>query len=326
MDKILRQLEPDVIHIHAIQNIGVLQACLDFGPTVMTSHDYRLVCPASTYFYRRTEEICKKQCGLGCFTTSISKRCMTLRPKYAASYYYRAKWVVSNSTRFASVIAPSKDARDRLVQAGFSEEQISVNPYFCPMEPKLRPRQIPDQDTITYIGRIAPNKGIRYFLSALARLPDSVKGIVVGNFNERTERNMRDAARSLGCADRIELHRWSSPDVIRAILARTSVLIFPSLWPETLGIVGLEAFSQGVPTIASDVGGVREWLQDAQNGYLVPPKSVDSIVNAVQQILSDKNKMIEFGEHAIDTIRTAFLPQIHVSKLTVVYQRVAFRS
>src|SRR5262249_45977008 len=43
-----------------------------------------------------------------------------------------------------------------------------------------------------------------------------------------------------------------------------------SVWPEPFGLVGLEAAAFGVPAIAFDVGGIREWLTPGENGYLVP--------------------------------------------------------
>ena len=66
-------------------------------------------------------------------------------------------------------------------------------------------------------------------------------------------------------------------------MLQSNVLVFPSVWAETLGIVGLEALAHGVPVVASDVGGVREWLDDEKTGFLVPPKSPQAIASAIQQ-------------------------------------------
>ena len=67
---------------------------------------------------------------------------------------------------------------------------------------------------------------------------------------------------------------------MQQVLQHTTVFTFPSLWPETLGIVGLEALSQGVPVIGSDIGDVREWLQDGVNGCLVTLGDADTIAKA----------------------------------------------
>src|SRR5438034_1221443 len=59
-------------------------------------------------------------------------------------------------------------------------------------------------------------------------------------------------------------------------LRTASLLAVPSTWPEPFGLVGLEAAALGVPTIAFDVGGVRDWLRPDENGFLVaanPPRA-----------------------------------------------------
>ena len=316
---LLTDLDPDVIHVHGIQNVGVLKACLDAAPTMMTTHDYRLICPASTFFYKRTQEVCQRQCGPGCFSTTLTKHCLTLRPSYAAYYYYRSRWVIRHAARFAHIIAPCADALERYARAGFAEDRISVMPYFCPMRPEKEPRPVPEKTTITYIGRLAPNKGHEYFLRALGALPDSVQGIMVGNFSESSKKHTIEEAERSGCAHRLSVHAWSTQEKIIQILDDTSVLIFPSLWPETLGIVGLEAFSRGVPVVASRIGGVPEWLNDGKNGFMVDPKSPGQIRDAVLKLVEDRSALIEFGKEALRTINRKFLPERHVSALTDVY-------
>jgi glycosyltransferase involved in cell wall biosynthesis len=323
MQEVLDLHRPDVIHVHNIQSLGVLQACLDYGSTIMTAHDFRAICPASMLYYKRTQEICPKVCGPACFTTTVAKHCLTPRPKYAAYYYRRSRWIMGHTSSFAHVIAPSGGARERLVQAGFERQDVTVLPYFCPIQPSEFPRPLPDRPTITFIGRLAPNKGVNYFVQALGQLPEEVQGILVGNLSDNDVASFQETARSQGCGDRVALHRWATPDEVRKLLDQTTIFIFPSLWPETLGIVGLEALARGVPVVASDVGGVREWLRDRGNGILVPPKSAACIRDAVLELLSSEQKLKDYGENGIRTIREKFLPEQHVDALLELYQRAA---
>jgi len=87
--KILNAEKPDIIHVHNVQNKGIVQKSLEYGPTVVTTHDYRWICPANSFFYKNTQEICTRTCGPGCFTTTLSKHCLTPRPKYALNFYHR---------------------------------------------------------------------------------------------------------------------------------------------------------------------------------------------------------------------------------------------
>lgn len=319
---ILAREQPDIVHIHNVQNLGALKACVEYGCTIMTTHDYRAICPANTFFFKRTAEVCQKDhVDLGCFAASVTKRCLTPRPHFAAYFYQYARWSVENVERFARVIAPSHGAGIRLRQAGFPPEHIDVLPYFCPIEPAREPRPLPERPTITYMGRISPNKGHQYFIEALGKLPDVVCGVMVGNFRGGGEHVLRKLASEHGCADRLELRQWASREEVRDIIDNTTVFIFPSTWPETLGIVGLEALARGVPVVASDVGGVREWLQHARNGYLVVPKDTRSIAARVRELIEDRDKLLKFGREGIATINERFLPEQHVRRLVSIYEK-----
>jgi len=318
--RVLNDIRPDVVHVHNAQNEGVLQAALEFGPTVITTHDYRWICPSNTFFYKRTRDVCTRSYGHGCFTTTLSKHCLTPRLNYAVPFYRRARWAIRNAHRFAHVIAPSHGARQRYVEAGFPAGDVSVLPYFCPVEPAETPRPIPDPPTITFLGRIAPNKGQEYFVEALGMLPDNVRGVMVGNLGAGGETAMQALSVRCGCPDRLELRAWASREEVRQLLDETSVFIFPSLWPETLGIVGLEALARGVPVVASDVGGTSEWCLEGETGYRVPPKDAGAIRDAVLKLLRDDSMLSSFGQRGIDLIHERFRPQMHVDALIHHYQ------
>lgn len=321
MEAILQEEAPEIVHVHNVQNVGALQASLAYGPTVVTTHDYRWACPANDFFHERPQSVCERTCGLGCFSTTITKRCMSPRPQYAAYFYRRAKWGIEHADRFARLIAPSNAARKKYRASGFENADVVVLPYFCELQPADRPRPVPDPPTITYLGRIAPNKGHEYFIEALGRLPDGVQGRMVGSLSGDVTETVRRLADRHGCADRLELCGWASRPEVKNLLDRTSVFVFPSLWPETLGIVGLEALSRGVPVVASDVGGAREWCRDGETGHLVPPKDGAAIADRVRHLLSEEARLRAFGDRGIALIRERFRPQQHVRRLVQIYER-----
>lgn len=319
---LLDDLAPDLVHLHNFQNVGVVEACLDRVPVVMTSHDYRSVCPANMFFFKRTREVCTRDgAGPGCFAQTAMKHCLTPRPRYASYYYRRARWMTAQADRFAHVVAPSEGARRRLLQGGFAPERVGVLPYFCPLPPADAPRPVPDVPTMTFLGRLAPNKGHDHFVRALGQLP-GVRGEIVGNMTDEGEASLRAIAREAGCADRLVLRRWASREEVQALMDRTSVFVFPSLWEETLGIVGIEALARGVPVVGTDLGGVPQWLHDGVNGRLVPPKDPGAIAAAVGELVADVKRLEAFGEAGIRTVRESFSPRGHVDELERLYRRV----
>lgn len=317
----LETVQPDLVHVHNVQNVGVVKACLDHGPTVLTTHDHRWACPANTFYHRRTREVCDRTCGLGCFTTTLTKHCLTPRPQYALYFYYRVKWGLRTAGDFAHIISPSTATKERHVEGGMPSETITPLPYFCSLEPRTEPRPLPDPPVITYIGRVAGNKGCEFFVEALGNLPTQVHGRVVGAASEEDKATVRNWADEHGCAERLAVEGWADRDEIPSILDQTSVLVFPSLCVETLGIVGLEALSRGVPAVASDVGGVREWCLDGETGFVVPPKDAAAIADRTRHLLSDDERLRAFGRRGLGQIRERFTPEGHVDRLQGIYER-----
>ena len=321
--RLLEQSRPDAVHVHQTHNVGVIQACMERVPTMLHGHDYRYLCPASTFYQRRSQSICGRVAGPACFAVTVTRHCLTPRPRYALPYYHRVRWMSRQRAQFAHVVAPSAGCRERFLAAGFEAEQVTTLPYFCPIAPRAQPRPQPARETLLYIGRAGANKGYRYFVEALGRLSEQVRGVMVGNFSEAERAAVRALAAEAGCAQRLELRPWLGREGIAAAFAEASVFVFPSIWPETLGIVGLEALATGVPVVASDVGGVREWLHDGKTGYLVPPKSPAALAARARELIADHALNQRMGEEGIALIRERFGMEHHVSRLEALYQRVA---
>ena len=320
--RLLKDLQPDVVHIHRVYNLGIVRACLEYCPTVVTCHDYLYLCPAGSFFHRRTASICKRRAGPGCFLTTLLKHCMTPRPGYAFAYYRRVRRFIDWKDRYSTILCPSDFVRERLLTTGFSPGRCLTLPYFCPLEPLPEPRQLPHAATILFLGRIRPIKGYDVFIRSLGMLRD-VKGIMVGDINDQTRRRISALVQDCGCKDRLDLRPWARREEIEGLFAETTVFVFPSICPETLGIVGLEAMACGVPVVASDVGGVRQWLQQGVNGLLVPPKDASALARAVEHLLTVPERLLSMGQAGIETVRRDFSPEKHVRRLLEIYQQVA---
>ena len=87
----------------------------------------------------------------------------------------------------------------------------------------------------------------------------------------------RSAASCMGGASnsaeafRVASPGWLNGDERWRALAEATLLAIPSSWPEPFGLVGLEAGALGIPAVAFDVGGIREWLRPASTAFSRPP-------------------------------------------------------
>jgi glycosyltransferase involved in cell wall biosynthesis len=107
------------------------------------------------------------------------------------------------------------------------------------------------------------------------------------------------------------------------LYAQADLVIFPSVWDEPFGLVGIEAMAHGVPVVAFDVGGVREWLTEGVGGWCVPRKDVDAMALAIDTALSDPDLRREVGEAGRQRVERDFRPQGYYNQLEALLQACA---
>jgi glycosyltransferase involved in cell wall biosynthesis len=98
-------------------------------------------------------------------------------------------------------------------------------------------------------------------------------------------------------------------DSIRQLYIDADVFVMPSIWQEQFGLVGAEALACETPCVASNVGGISEWLQHGQSGFLVPPLSVNDLTEATLTLLSSDELRKKFGMYGREFILNHYSPE-----------------
>jgi glycosyltransferase involved in cell wall biosynthesis len=117
---------------------------------------------------------------------------------------------------------------------------------------------------------------------------------------------------------------WLDSDRRAEVLDTTDLLLIPSRWPEPFGLVGLEAGLHGVPCVAFDVGGIREWLHHDANGWLVESglRGAARFVAAIVDALKDPVRLEGMRRRAYEAAREATIDG-HVRRLEPVLTAAA---
>ena len=141
---------------------------------------------------------------------------------------------------------------------------------------------------LLYVGRLDPRKGVDTAVAALADLPEEARLEIVGGWDEREERRLRNGAEELGVAGRVIFAGHRGRDHLLAAYARADAVVFPVVWDEPWGLVPLEAMARGRPVVATGRGGSGEYLSDGANCLLFPAEDPAALASALRRLAGDR--------------------------------------
>jgi glycosyltransferase involved in cell wall biosynthesis len=169
---------------------------------------------------------------------------------------------------------------------------------------------------LLFVGKLEPNKGAHLLVPAVAAASTGLPVVVLGEGSFHHELKLEAARRGV----ELLVRGWAHHDDMLRILARATALVFPSLWPEPLSRVLLEAIALGTPIAAMDTGGTREILVDGESGLIVA--DARGLTDAVARLAADAGLRRRLGEGA-RARASAFSPEALVPRYTAVYARLA---
>jgi 2-deoxystreptamine N-acetyl-D-glucosaminyltransferase/2-deoxystreptamine glucosyltransferase len=157
---------------------------------------------------------------------------------------------------------------------------------------------------VLYVGRLAPEKGIRELAAAAADIPLEVVG----------DGPLRDLLP--------QTHGFVARDEVAAYYAAAAVVVVPSL-REGFGMACLEAMAHGRPVVASATGGLLDLVVDGETGILVPPGDVTALREALERLLADADLRARLGASARARVAAEFGWDAIVPRLTALYGEAA---
>jgi glycosyltransferase involved in cell wall biosynthesis len=219
------------------------------------------------------------------------------------------------------------NSRTTAADFGISADRVSVIPCGVDSGRFLANGRVPgNRPRIGMIARFAPMKGQIVFVEAAGRLADrypEAEFIVAGTplFGEGTYASqVQAAARCLPNASAISFLGFV--DDVPGLLNTLDVVVHPSIHPEGLGQVIIEAMMAGKPVIASASGGPVELIQDGMTGRLVAPGDSEALANALDEILRDPAGAMAMGRRAREHAVAGYDIKKTTREIEDVYERV----
>jgi glycosyltransferase involved in cell wall biosynthesis len=333
---------PAVFHLFSGYLIGggAILAARELGiPTVLTATDYWFVCPRIT--------LLRSDGSLSGMPISAARcaRCLgeERRPlrwlgrlwPQAMDFYWRRRGVeiarVESRQAFlraamASVdttIAPSAFLAQVLQSAQVVPSRLIVlrQGYAGDVSrPSARRRETGLR--LGYLGQIAPHKGVHVLLRALKRLPLAPITLTVYGDMSAWPRYARRLRRLAGSDGRIVFAGAFPRHRVREVMDAFDVVVVPSLWFENSPNSIVEAFANGVPVIATRLGGMAELVEHGVSGLLFERGNERDLARQVKTLL-DEPGLLESLRRGIPVTKTF---EQEVDELELVYRDLAGRA
>ena len=290
LDK-LEQFKPDLIHVDEAERLGV---CWLKIPGVKYAQQHNIPCVA--WFHTNYVDYLDDYINLPLGLNKLIKQ--------ALNFIFAKIYNAYDRTLVSSSITADK-IRQRGIKNVFYIEllgcdlnrfnAIDKNTYF--FQNKYNLPDLKDKIKLIFIGRLTPDKGWNFTLSAIAKLPPKIRSriaiIIAGDGALRTE---IEQISKLSIADTYLLGRIS-PEAIPELLTNGDIFITNSE-KETRGLTIIEAAAAGTPAIAPNAGGVIETIEDGETGWLYQPQDEADFLNKLTILINDSDLRQSMGNKA----------------------------
>jgi glycosyltransferase involved in cell wall biosynthesis len=276
-------------------------------PVIQTLHNFRMLCPQGTFL--RNGGICEDCIGKlpwraiarKCYRKSIPQSAVlvSMLGIHRIAGTYRNK-----VTRF---IALSAFLRDRFIAGGIPAEQLRIKPNF--VESNRQPSWNNRQGGL-YVGRLSIEKGIGTLLEALREgANNNIEVIGSGPCEATVSEHLEE--RYLG---------FLPKEDIQNRMHCASFLIVPSIGYEHLPTTILEAFSCGLPVIASRFGSLAEIVQDGVTGMLFNSGDATDLARKILWAEAHPEQMQKMGRAARVEYEAKYTPSINYKIMVDIYE------
>jgi glycosyltransferase involved in cell wall biosynthesis len=329
LSRLLDRYPIDIAHLHDICfhiSPSILHELKQRGiPIVMTLHDLKMVC--TSYYMFTDKKICEACCGEK-YYVAMMKKCVKdslAKSAIAASEMYLHHKILDIYNNVDIFISPSLFLKKKLEDSGFNKKIVHVyNFFYLHKEEADVEKDVKDdkKNTVAYIGRLSPEKGLITLLKAAKLLMNKGKkvqfniigdGPLMNKLQEKVRADQINNIRFLGYMKHKELYQ----EVRKSI-----AVVIPSEWYENNPMSVIEAFALGRPVIGSRLGGIPELVKDYERGLTFEPRNPEDLYLKIKFLVDNPDKSEMMGEKAKLFVEKELSPEKHYYRLMKIYNNI----
>lgn len=218
-----------------------------------------------------------------------------------------------------------KHVRAMIAPSQYMANLLQKERYGVPIHHIYNGIELPEQQALQnecqllYVGRLEYVKGVDVLLKAM---PNVVKALpsahlyIVGDGAVRVELELFVKQQHL--QNHVTFCGWLKGGAVSERYRQATVVVMPSVWPENLPTVCIEALASGRLVIGSATGGIPELVQNGITGHTVPAGDAGALAVAIIDMLSQPNLVAMSDACATSAQRFKMAP--FIERLEELYQ------
>jgi glycosyltransferase involved in cell wall biosynthesis len=345
LKKIIRTHEIDLVHAQNILTVppSIIAARKTKIPVIAHIRDYWPICFRRT-FIRPNGSTCdhcnpknlikcvRLEGSLSSFSMPISLPYIFFNMAIKQFLLPQANHIITISDAVRTLLLTRQPIEQLKYFSRLSPKKISTIPNIMPIPQLLLTQQelhamrqnfkLDENDIIiVYAGQLNYGKGILILIKAFKQLlkkVPSLKLLILGKGPLAS--HIEELDRSFG--DQLRYYGFLPYGQVLKIFQMSDIVVVPSIWPEALGRVNLEAMALRKPVIATNVGGIPEIITNGKNGILVEHNNPFEIENALYKLINDKALRLSIGSEGRKTIEKRYNEAVICDQTIDVYKKV----
>jgi 1,2-diacylglycerol 3-alpha-glucosyltransferase len=307
INKILRDFNPDVVHIHNPFPIGkaTLNYCLKSNiPVIATNHWL----PENITTFMAKYRFLNKLDFL-----------VDMNWKFIINFHNKCQFVTSpTQTAVNLMLEQNLKAPNRPVSNGVDIERFNPKNDGAPLKKRLN---LPDKPTVLYAGRLSGEKHVDVLIRAIPKVLETLDAHFVIGGNGREKQPLQDLAASLGISDHVTFPGFLEDAEFPLLYRLPSLFVMPSIC-ELQSITTLEAMASGLPVIAANKYALPELVGVDDNGYLFEPKDSETLSTHILSVLQDPKRQERMARRSREIVEKHSIDSA-ISDYESIYREIA---
>uniref|UniRef100_UPI004049666C glycosyltransferase n=1 Tax=Gelidibacter sp. TaxID=2018083 RepID=UPI004049666C len=314
----IKTFKPDVVHIHNWHFASgpiIIRTIKKQGiPLVLTLHNYRLLCPSSTFMHNNKVYLnsLNKNFPWEAISLKVYRNSYFLTFWLAFIIWFHKKIGTWNLVDQYICLTEYSVALFKNSKLGIDNKRFVVKPNFTTISTTKVTKE--RENHFLYIGRLSEEKGINILLDTFKYSNYELKiigdGPLVNNVNQACKEN-----------DKITYLGTLTQDEVAIELQKAKALVFPSVCLETFGFTIIEAFSNRCIVVSSNIGAPASIVSDAINGFHFEAGNIKDLALKLKKVVSLTQKEEDYmREQAFESYSNLYSPEKQFNYFNAIYK------